>query len=314
MECGHLKFIDSHHRPAVECPHMRSRAGVLAVVLFVLAAGCEESSVPRLSASITPTPEDLYRAYSTGLTELDAALTDLEEVRAKALSRLDDAPVAILNATREARNCDTPIDDLTHDPRGALSDVLGVLADPQLQSARDAPRGVAHDLAASHVASPDDRDAVEKLNRASMGAQIAGDPTPDDPVFQAYLDYLRSDPAFQKYLDDYDNFYDAYLSVEDKLRAAHFDFVQGLIRAPEVSNCSRLRPRSAAMRFRWVQGGRRTWHCGAHTLIKSQETCSVSGLATARQIGADYPFDEHEARRMFNYYGSIMYGWRFRKA
>ena len=66
--------------------------------------------------------------------------------------------------------------------------------------------------------------------------------------------------------------------------------------------------------FRFIQGRRRTWHCGAHTLINSQETCFITGLAAARQIGADYPFDDPEARRTFNYYGSIMYGWRFRKA
>ena len=66
--------------------------------------------------------------------------------------------------------------------------------------------------------------------------------------------------------------------------------------------------------FRFIQGKRRTWHCGAHTLVNSQETCFVSGLAAARQIGADYPFDDPEARRSFNHYGSIMYGWRFRKA
>ena len=66
--------------------------------------------------------------------------------------------------------------------------------------------------------------------------------------------------------------------------------------------------------FRYIQGGRRTWHCGAHTLINSQETCFVSGLAAARQLGADYPFNDLEARRMFNYYGRIMHGWRFRKA
>ena len=66
--------------------------------------------------------------------------------------------------------------------------------------------------------------------------------------------------------------------------------------------------------FRFVQGRRRTWHCGAHTLINSQETCFVSGLATARQLGADYPFVDPEARRSFNYYGSIMFGSRFRKA
>ncbi len=66
--------------------------------------------------------------------------------------------------------------------------------------------------------------------------------------------------------------------------------------------------------FRFVQGKRHTWHCGAHTLVNSQETCFVSGLAAARQLGADYPFEDDEARRMFNYYGSILYGWGFKKA
>ena len=66
--------------------------------------------------------------------------------------------------------------------------------------------------------------------------------------------------------------------------------------------------------FRLIQGRRRTWHCGAHTLINSQETCFVSGLAAATRIGADYPFDDPQAERSFNYYGSIMHGRRFRKA
>ena len=66
--------------------------------------------------------------------------------------------------------------------------------------------------------------------------------------------------------------------------------------------------------FRFLQGKRRTWHCGAHTLINSQETCLVSGIAAARQLGADYPFDDPEARRVFNHYGKILHGWRFRKA
>ena len=66
--------------------------------------------------------------------------------------------------------------------------------------------------------------------------------------------------------------------------------------------------------FRFIQGKRRSWHCGAHTLINSQETCLVTGLAAARQIGAGYPFEDPEARRAFNYYGRILYGWRFRKA
>ena len=66
--------------------------------------------------------------------------------------------------------------------------------------------------------------------------------------------------------------------------------------------------------FRFIQGKRRTWHCGAHTLLNSQETGFVTGLATARQMGAGYHFDDPEAMRSFNYYGSIMYGWGFRKA
>ena len=66
--------------------------------------------------------------------------------------------------------------------------------------------------------------------------------------------------------------------------------------------------------FQFIQGRRRTWHCGAHTLVNSQETCFVSGLAAATQIGADYPFDDARARRSFNHYGSIMHGWRFKKA
>jgi len=66
--------------------------------------------------------------------------------------------------------------------------------------------------------------------------------------------------------------------------------------------------------FRFVQGKRRSWHCGAHTLINSQETCFVTGLVTARQLGADYPFRDPEARKWFNFYGRLMYGGRLRKA
>ena len=66
--------------------------------------------------------------------------------------------------------------------------------------------------------------------------------------------------------------------------------------------------------FRFVQGRRRTWHCGAHTLVNSQETCFVTGLVAARQLGADYPFRDPQARKWFNFYGCTLYGWRFRKA
>ncbi len=66
--------------------------------------------------------------------------------------------------------------------------------------------------------------------------------------------------------------------------------------------------------FRFIQGRRRSWHCGAHTLVNSQETCFVTGLAAARQLGADYPFDDAEAKGWFNYYGGILHGSRFRNA
>ena len=66
--------------------------------------------------------------------------------------------------------------------------------------------------------------------------------------------------------------------------------------------------------FRFIQGKRRTWHCGAHTLVNSQETAFVTGLAAATQLGADYPFDDPEARSWFNYYGGILYGREFKKA
>ncbi len=66
--------------------------------------------------------------------------------------------------------------------------------------------------------------------------------------------------------------------------------------------------------FGFIQGKKHTWHCGAHTLVNSQETCFVTGLAAARQIGAEYPFHDAEARKWFNFYGRMLYGWRFRKA
>ncbi|MYB33768.1 MAG: NAD(P)-binding protein [Gammaproteobacteria bacterium] len=66
--------------------------------------------------------------------------------------------------------------------------------------------------------------------------------------------------------------------------------------------------------FRLIQGRRRSWHCGAHTLLNSQETCFITGLVTARQLGAEYPFRDPEAKKWFNFYGRMMYGWRLRKA
>ena len=49
-------------------------------------------------------------------------------------------------------------------------------------------------------------------------------------------------------------------------------------------------------------------------LVNSQETCFVTGLVTARQMGTDYPFQDPEARKWFNFYVRTMYGGRFRNA
>lgn len=63
--------------------------------------------------------------------------------------------------------------------------------------------------------------------------------------------------------------------------------------------------------FRNIQGREHTHYCGAHTVINSQEHGLISGLAVARQLGADYPFDDVEARRWFEFWGTSMFGGRF---
>ncbi len=51
----------------------------------------------------------------------------------------------------------------------------------------------------------------------------------------------------------------------------------------------------------------------ATNVFDSQETCFVTGLAAATQLGADYPFDDPAAKRSFNFYGSILHGSRLHK-
>jgi len=67
--------------------------------------------------------------------------------------------------------------------------------------------------------------------------------------------------------------------------------------------------------FPLLQGQNHTWHAGAHTTVNSQEHCFLSGLAVARQLGAEYPFaDDREATSWFNFYGRLSHGVRFRTA
>lgn len=63
--------------------------------------------------------------------------------------------------------------------------------------------------------------------------------------------------------------------------------------------------------FQFIQGRQHTWYCGAHTVINSQEHGLISGLAAARQLGADYPFTDPAAREWFNFWGRSMFGARF---
>ena len=94
---------------------MRAGTGIVAVVVVMFAGSCvsSESSISALPA-YTPTPADLYKAYSTALDDLDAALDDLDQVRSTAPGKLEAAPEVALNAVQEARNCDVPIDALTN--------------------------------------------------------------------------------------------------------------------------------------------------------------------------------------------------------
>ncbi len=66
--------------------------------------------------------------------------------------------------------------------------------------------------------------------------------------------------------------------------------------------------------FRYIQGQNRTYYCGAHTLVNSQEHCFISGLTVARQLGARYPFAEAAGREWFNFYGRMMMGSAFAAA
>ena len=219
---------------------MKDTAGIViavAVVFFVGSCVSSESSTSPLPG-YTPTPADLYKAYSTALDDLDAALDDLHEARSSALGKLEAAPEVALNAVQEARACDVPIDALTNDPRDALWAPMAILSDPQLRAARDAPRLAAHDIAAAHVASPDNRAAVEDARSALVRAQLADKPTPDVPVLEAYLDYLRNDPALVAYDNARDDINDAYFPVDDNLRAAVEDLIWGLIASPDVRDCA----------------------------------------------------------------------------
>ncbi len=53
--------------------------------------------------------------------------------------------------------------------------------------------------------------------------------------------------------------------------------------------------------FHEIQGHNRTWFCGEHTASLGHEGSFVSGLAVAKAIGADYPFEGEEPARSYFY-------------
>ena len=204
-------------------------------------------ALPRDSASgatHTPTAGHLSTAYSTALDALYIAQDDLQDARARILGHLQVVPDIALAAVQEALGCDVPIDDLINDPRDALTSVFGNLSDSQLAAARDAPRSVAQDLAAAHVASLADRDAIDAARRAHTRSQLLDLPTPDNPAFETYLAYLREgdDSAFDGYLSALDEINDAYFPVDERLNVASRNLVSALIQLPgkaSPADCAR---------------------------------------------------------------------------
>ncbi|MCW2542417.1 MAG: Amine oxidase [Frankiales bacterium] len=67
--------------------------------------------------------------------------------------------------------------------------------------------------------------------------------------------------------------------------------------------------------FQFLQGRRRTYYCGAHTAVNSQEHAFISGVAVARQLGADHPaaLTDDTARKWFNFSGRLAHGRRFHR-
>lgn len=51
-------------------------------------------------------------------------------------------------------------------------------------------------------------------------------------------------------------------------------------------------------------------------LFEAQEQLGGNAITVEmpQDNGGSIPFDDPAARRSFNYYGSLMYGWRFKKA
>ena len=209
---------------------------ILAVIVGItVACTGQESTATRASKSYTPQPADLYIAYSTALDDLSTALDHLERARTIDIKEMDAAPTAALDAVQEARDCNTPIDALTNDPRASLGAAVfgGSDSSPPFRAADEAPRRAAHNIAAAHIASPADRDAIEVASSAHMRTELSGQPTPDDPLYAAWFGRLEDDHAFQTYLETLEDTWEAYRPFMDLFDDRSRDLINGLILAPD---------------------------------------------------------------------------------
>lgn len=66
--------------------------------------------------------------------------------------------------------------------------------------------------------------------------------------------------------------------------------------------------------WRFIQGKRNTYHVGSYTLVNTHEIATISGLAAAYQMGAEYPFEADElAALQFDMYLKLLHGASRRK-
>ena len=60
---------------------------------------------------------------------------------------------------------------------------------------------------------------------------------------------------------------------------------------------------------RFIQGRRRSWFCGAYTMVNTHECATISGLAVAHRLGAPYPFAADPlAKKQFDQYLHLIHG------
>lgn len=203
---------------------------VSAICLLLLA--CEQPLPP-----YTPSPSDLDKAYAQAVDDVSSAIAVFHRFRSEAVKKLEALPNHTLESVQRAASCDVPIDSLASDPRTFLRSPLSDLASQDLAAARNAPRLAAHDLAAAHVASPANRDAIDTELSEYTRASIGGDNHAVSPALQGYLEFLTNDDAYVAYLEDTNAIHESYSSAERMLTPVLDGLIVSFLEAPG-SNCT----------------------------------------------------------------------------